>query len=114
VLSRADATATHFMGQRAVFADIEQNVLSMNTRLSWTFTPTLTLELFAQPFVFAGDYSRYKEYTGPRTTERMVYGEDFGTLCHDAASNRYTADPVGNCAVAAERSAQAFSFDART
>ncbi|HEX6913483.1 MAG TPA: DUF5916 domain-containing protein [Longimicrobium sp.] len=111
VLSRADATATHFSGQRVVFADIEQNVFSMNTRLSWTFTPTLTLELFAQPFVFAGDYSRFKEYVGPRTTERQVYGEDLGTLCFDASANRYTADPNGDCASDATRSAQAFTFD---
>jgi hypothetical protein len=110
VLRRDDPTATHFAGQRVVFADIEQNTLSMNTRLNWTFTPTLTLELFAQPFVFAGDYGRFKEFTGPRTTEKMVYGEDFGTLCFDAERNRYTADPNGNCAVATERSAQAFSF----
>jgi hypothetical protein len=111
VTSHDDATAAHFAGQRAVFADIEQNVLSMNTRLNWTFTPTLTLELFAQPFVFAGDYSRFKEFTGPRTTEKQVYGEDFGTICFDAAANRYTADPGGNCASEATRSAQAFDFD---
>ena len=111
VLGRPDATATHFSGQRVLFADIEQNVFSMNTRLNWTFTPTLTLELFAQPFVFAGDYSRFKEYTGPRTTERRVYGEDFGTICFDPAANRYTADPSGDCVSEASRSAQAFSFD---
>ena len=110
VLRRADSTATHFHGQRAVFADIEQNRFSMNTRLNWTFTPTLTLELFAQPFVFAGDYSRFKEFAEPRSTEKRVYGEDFGTICFDEAANRYTADPNGNCAVAAERSPQAFSF----
>jgi hypothetical protein len=110
VLRRNDPTATHFFGQRVVFADIEQNTFSMNTRLNWTFTPTLTLELFAQPFVFTGDYSRFKEFTGPRTTEKRVYGEDFGTLCFDAAAHRYTADPNGSCASDAGRSAQAFSF----
>jgi hypothetical protein len=41
----------------------------------------------------------------------MVYGEDFGTLCFDQAANRYTADPNGDCATPATRSAQAFSFD---
>ncbi|HYH78561.1 MAG TPA: DUF5916 domain-containing protein [Longimicrobium sp.] len=106
-----DATASHFFGQRAVFADLEQNTLSMNTRLNWTFTPTLTLELFAQPFVFAGDYSNFKEFTGPRTTETREYGTDFGSICLDAASNRYTADPNGNCAAPGGPSAQALSFD---
>jgi hypothetical protein len=111
VTGHEDATATHFAGQRAIFADIDQHIFSMNTRLNWTFTPDLTLELFAQPFVFAGDYDNFKEYTGPRTTEQMVYGRDFGTACFDNGSNRYTLDPNGNCAVAAQRSAQAFSFD---
>jgi len=110
VLRRDDATATHFAGQRVVFADLEQNTLSMDTRVNWTFTPTLTLELFAQPFLFAGDYSRYKEFTGPRTTAKKVYGEDFGTLCFDGKANRYTADPGGDCASATGRSGQAFSF----
>jgi hypothetical protein len=111
VTAHPDATASHFSGQRAVFADIESNVLSMNTRLNWTFTPTLTLELFAQPFVFAGDYSNFKEFTGPRTVEKRVYGEDFGTICFDAGANRYLADPNGNCATEGGRSAQAFAFD---
>jgi hypothetical protein len=110
VLRRDDATATHFFGQRAVVAELAQHQLSMNTRLNWTFTPTLTLELFAQPFVFAGDYEKFSEFAGPRTLEKKEYGQDFGTICFNPANNRYTADPNGNCAVAGERSAQAFSF----
>ena len=110
VLRRDDATATHFFGQRAVVAELAQHQLSMNTRLNWTFTPTLTLELFAQPFVFAGDYEKFSEFAGPRTLEKNEYGQDFGTICFSQDDNRYTADPNGNCAVAGERSAQAFSF----
>jgi hypothetical protein len=110
VLRRDDATATHFMGQRALFADIEQNRFSMDTRLNWTFTPTLTLELFAQPFVFAGKYSGFKEFTGPRTTRTMRYGQDFGSICYDGATNRYTADPAGNCAAEGGASARAYTF----
>jgi hypothetical protein len=110
VLRRADETATSFYGQRAVFADLRQNQLSMNTRVNWTFTPALTLELFAQPFVFAGDYSRFKEYTKPRTTSTRLYGQDFGSVCLDPGTNRYTLDPNGNCASPGTTSAQAFSF----
>jgi hypothetical protein len=108
VLRRADETATHFFGLRTVFATIDRNTLSMNTRLNWTFSPTLSLQLFAQPFVFAGDYSRFKEFSGPGTRETRVYGEDFGSVCFQ--DGRYTLDPAGECAVPAERSAQAFSF----
>ncbi|HEU4558215.1 MAG TPA: DUF5916 domain-containing protein [Longimicrobium sp.] len=111
VVRESDATATHFMGERAVFADLNRNVLSMDTRLNWTFTPTLTLELFAQPFVFAGRYSRFKEFTAPRTTDTRLYGTDFGSICFSAADNQYTADPNGNCASAGGPSAQALTFD---
>ncbi|HEX8904785.1 MAG TPA: DUF5916 domain-containing protein, partial [Longimicrobiaceae bacterium] len=111
VLRRSDATATDFYGQRVVFADIDQHSFSMNTRLNWTFTPTLTLQLFAQPFVFAGDYSRFKEFARPRTVDTRVYGQDFGTICFDRDANQYTADPNGNCASPAGQSAQAFTFD---
>ena len=111
VLRREDATATNFMGQRVLLADLEQNTLSMDTRLNWTFTPTLSLQLFAQPFVFAGHYSRFKELAAPRTTDTKVYGEaGFGSLCFDAVANRYTADPNGTCGTAGQ-SAQAISLD---
>ncbi|HET7228371.1 MAG TPA: DUF5916 domain-containing protein [Longimicrobium sp.] len=110
VLRQSDATATNFNGQRAVFADLSQNRFSMDTRLNWTFTPTLTLELFAQPFLFAGRYSRYKEFTATRTTETREYGHDFGSICHDAEKGSYTVDPNGNCASPTGASAQAISF----
>jgi hypothetical protein len=110
VLRRDDATATNFYGQRTVFADLAQNTFSMDTRLNWTFRPTLSLQLFAQPFMFAGEYSRFKEFTGTRTTSTRQYGRDFGSLCFSQSSNEYTADPNGNCASAATTSPQAFTF----
>jgi hypothetical protein len=34
----------------------------VDTRVEWTFTPNLSLQLFAQPFVSAGRYERFKEF----------------------------------------------------
>ena len=68
-----DASADHFFGQRVVFSDLDYRTLSMDTRLSATFSPTLTLEVFAQPYISSGNYSRFKEYTAPRTTDRRVF-----------------------------------------
>jgi hypothetical protein len=110
VLRREDATATHFHGERAIFAELEQHRFSMNTRLNWTFTPNLTLELFAQPFLFAGAYAGFREFAAPRTSELRSYGRDFGSVCHDPATRRYTLDPSGDCADPVSRSPQAFSF----
>ncbi|HEX7238654.1 MAG TPA: DUF5916 domain-containing protein, partial [Longimicrobiaceae bacterium] len=51
---------------RYLFSRLEQTTLSLTTRLSYTFTPDLSLQLYAQPFVSAGDYSEYKEVVEPR------------------------------------------------
>ena len=48
-------------GTRYLFADIEQRSFSMETRVDWTFTPTLSLQLYAQPLLSSGDYIRYKQ-----------------------------------------------------
>lgn len=62
----ADPTATQFGGTRSVFARLEQRNLSLTTRANATFTPNLTLELFAQPFIASGRYSELNEYRAPR------------------------------------------------
>lgn len=73
-----DAGNTAFYGYRYMFARLEQNQLSMNTRFNVTFSPTLTLELFMQPFIVAGEFSRYNEFAAPRSSRRLEYGRDFG------------------------------------
>ena len=52
-----DATAEAFYGSRYVFSDLEQGTVSLDTRLDWTFTPTMSLELFLQPFFSSNDFS---------------------------------------------------------
>jgi len=78
--SYADPAHTTFYGTRYVFGRLEQNSLSMNTRFNVTFSPTLTLELFMQPFITAGDFSRYNEFAAPRGSRRLIYGQDMGTV----------------------------------
>jgi hypothetical protein len=89
-----DPSATHFFGRRAVFAEIEQRTLSVNTRVNWTFTPDLTLELFAQPFVATGDYESFKEFVRPRVLDKHEF--DAAQLTPVMANGRvasYTLDP---------------------
>jgi hypothetical protein len=68
-----DTSATDFFGQRVVFSDLEQRTVSMDTRISATFSPTLTLEIFMQPFISTGEYDDFKEYVAPRTTQRRLF-----------------------------------------
>jgi hypothetical protein len=101
----ADPTATTFGGQRSVFATLDQRTLSMDTRLNATFTPTLTLELFAQPFLASGHYTALKEYAAPRVGNVLLYGTDVGTIVEvrNAAGHlvSYHVDPDGSGPAAA-------------
>jgi len=94
VRSVGDALATGTYGRRYVFANLNQTTLSMDTRIEWTFTPLLSLQVYAQPFVSAGRYSAFKEFEAPRTYDFAVYGRDRGTIVR-SASGVYTVDPDG-------------------
>jgi len=99
-----DPTATAFYGNRYVFGYIETTTVSLTTRINWTFTPDLTLQLYAQPFIASGDYSSFREFAGPRTLDKHVYGQDMGSISYDEGSSDYTVDPDGS------GPAEAFTF----
>ena len=99
-----DPTATTFGGARYVFGYITTRTLSMDTRVNWTIRPTLTMQLYAQPFVASGDYERFREFAAPRTNRKLEYGRDMGTIARSATTARYSVDPDG------AGPAEAFSF----
>jgi hypothetical protein len=68
-----DPSATAFFGRRTLFAELGQTTVSMGTRVAWTFSPALTLELYAEPFVSAGRYTGFKEYQAPRSGARSSF-----------------------------------------
>ena len=95
VTRQDDASATDTYGARYVFATLDQNELSMQTRVDWTFTPRLSLQVFAQPLISSGDFLDFKEFARPRQFNFEVYGRDIGTIARDDASRLYTVDPDG-------------------
>lgn len=70
----ADPGALDTFGARYLFATIDRRELSLSTRMQLAFTPDLTLELYAQPFVASGVYSAFGELDAPRSRELTVYG----------------------------------------
>jgi hypothetical protein len=91
VTAATDPGADHTFERRYVFADIDRTTVSLTTRLDWTFTPRLSLELYAQPFLAAGDFSHYKELAAAGSDRFDVYGTDRGTISvHDGV---YTVRP---------------------
>ena len=86
-----DPTATATFGRRYLFAHLDQFTASSEVRLNWTFTPELSLQLFAQPLISTADYTDYKVLDAPRTFDFTVLGEDGTTF--DPATRE--ADPDG-------------------
>ena len=54
---------------RYVFGRIDQKTVAITTRFNYTMTPTLSLQVYAEPFVSAGDYSNYKELVDGRAEQ---------------------------------------------
>ncbi|HEV2149126.1 MAG TPA: DUF5916 domain-containing protein [Longimicrobiaceae bacterium] len=54
--------------RRYVLSQMDQTTVSLSTRLNYTISPTLSLELYAQPFVSAGTYERFMEVQDPRAS----------------------------------------------
>lgn len=97
----SDPSTTATYGTRYVFADIRQRNLDVTVRLNVTMSPTLSFQLYAQPFTFAGDYDGFKELRAPRTFAFNVYGRDNGsTIAVTSTDARgrptaYQVDPSG-------------------
>jgi hypothetical protein len=108
----SDATvAPAFAGTRYVFGRLQQKTLSMDTRVNVTFTPNLTLEMFAQPFLASGKYSSFKEFAEVKSRHMNIFGRDNGSTVvknTDPTSGAitYTVDPDGPGGVS-----PAFTFD---
>jgi hypothetical protein len=90
VASFDDTTANHFYDRRVVFSDLVQRQLEIGTRMNVTFTPTLTLELYAQPLISSGDYENFKEFTAPRTLEKRLFDATQLTVRRDPQTNAIT------------------------
>ena len=66
------------MGEpRYVLARIKQVTTALTVRGSYTVSPTLSVQLYAQPFVSAGRYSAYKEPIAPQADD---YGDRYQVL----------------------------------
>jgi len=64
-------------GGRHLFSDVDRRTFSLETRVDMAFTPDLTLQLFAQPFISTGDFLAIKQLADDRTFDfdRFAEGE---------------------------------------
>lgn len=78
------AGVTHY-----TFAHLDQTTTSMSVRLNYTFTPNVSLQTYAQPFVSKGTYSNVRELSAnPRA---LAYDDRYAAYADPVV----TANPGG-------------------
>ena len=91
VTSREDQALPPDLGGNYVFAAFDQRELGLTLRLSWIFSPRLSLQLFAQPLLSRADYSGFKELERARSFDFIEYGPD--AVAQNPVTGEYTVDP---------------------
>lgn len=89
----ADSSARNTFGARYVFAQLFQHEFDVTMRLNATLSPAVSLEVFAQPFTFAGAYSGFKELAQARAFDFNRYGANGSSIGYDSATAAYTVHP---------------------
>jgi hypothetical protein len=103
-VAQADDTAgtTHY-----ILGTIQQSTVSVTVRANWTFSPHLSLQVYAQPFISAGKYSELKDVDNP-------HADQFADRFHVLQGNEYAI--MGDTIYANYRGSYSFDkpdFDVR-
>jgi len=110
VTKQSDSSAAATLGTRYVFAELNERQFYVTLRANVTFSPSLSFQLYAQPFTFSGDYRNFKELRARKTFTFNQYGRDNGSTIQDTllasgsdAVPGYVVDPDGPTDSAATR-----------
>jgi hypothetical protein len=79
-----------------IFGDLKQITTSLTMRMSYTFSPNLSLQLYAEPFISAGDFSNLKEIANARAANFADQFRAYTHVTYDAGNNNYAIDRDGN------------------
>jgi len=92
-VTTADGTdgGTHYL-----FGRLEQRTASLTTRLDYTFSPGLSLQLYAQPFISAGDYSDFGEVRDPKASTFDARYREYTDAEIAAEDGAYSVDRDGD------------------
>lgn len=89
VTTLVDPNATATYGARYVFAYVDRVTASMRSRLNYAFSPSLTLEGYAEPFAASGRYHALGELRAPGTDALRTFGTEGSTISR-ASSGDWT------------------------
>ncbi|HEX2188986.1 MAG TPA: DUF5916 domain-containing protein [Longimicrobiaceae bacterium] len=90
-----DPAATATFGRRYVFARLEQRTFLTQVRLNYTFTPDLTLEVYAEPFAASGRYHGFGELPEAGSYALRRYGTGGTTISQAEPAGPYTVRDGG-------------------
>ncbi len=94
-ITQLDTDRAHY-----IFGHIEQQTVNLTGRLDFAFTPDLSLQIYLQPFVSAGRYSRFRQIADPRADNYEDRFDALETMVIPNGDpddyNDYRADVDGN------------------
>ncbi len=79
-------------GNRYIFGVVDRTTLSARLRVSYTFKPDLTLDIYAEPFAASGRYTGFGETIRPRERNLRMYGTDGTSITRLANGNYVVTD----------------------
>ena len=79
-------------GRRYIFGLVDRTTLSSQFRLSYTFKPDLTLDVYAEPFAASGQYRGFGELAVSHGRDLRLYGSDGTTIARLADGSYNVTD----------------------
>ena len=79
-------------GRRYIFSNLRLSHTSIQVRLNYAVTPDLTLELYTEPFIASGEFSRFGELAQAGGSELISYD---GRIEEDTVGKSYTVTDGG-------------------
>ena len=86
-------------GKRYVFGLVDRTTISSQFRVSYTFKPDLTLDVYAEPFAASGRYRGFGELLAPRSKDLRLYGTDGTTIVRLADGSYQVTDGASTFAL---------------
>jgi hypothetical protein len=84
-----DPAGTHY-----TFARMQQRTSAITARFDYTVTPRLSVQLYAQPFITAGDYSNLRELADPRAARYADRFQPFAGTVEDFNVKQFRSNTV--------------------
>jgi hypothetical protein len=75
VTQRSEAGFEPTFGGRYFFGELGRRQLSIDATLDYIFSPSLSLQIFAQPLIAAGEFGHFRQLAAPRTFDFLEFSE---------------------------------------